>query len=151
LHAQVVEVRARGSTLAEVSFFFHLRHLYTAVLSDESGTLLVLTYEDYQQLCATYVDDASKAIDVVIGMVQDGGKAGKSQGSRGSAGMDLERSRQTPAVPADGQRVYAIANRDVHACQHSLRGHNGIQCRYFEYLVNCIHQCMISAVLTACV
>lgn len=94
------ETRARGQTLAEVSFFFRLRHLNTCVVSDGSATLLVLSHDDYQQLCATYVEDASKAIDVIITLVQDGGKAGKSQGSRGSSGAHNEAVSSRHACPA---------------------------------------------------
>jgi hypothetical protein len=71
--------------LGDVAFFFRLRHLYTAVVADTSSTLFMLTRDDYEQLCASYVDDAEKAMEAMISAVEGNGKAGKSQSSRGES------------------------------------------------------------------
>jgi hypothetical protein len=97
----VAETRGKGQVLGDVAFFFRLRHLHTAVVADSSSTLFTLAHDDYEQLCATYVDDAAKAMEAMISVVDDSGKAGKSQGSHGeSIGTQLcllcYKSRQTP-------------------------------------------------------
>jgi hypothetical protein len=79
---QLDSVRGKSELLAEISFFFRLRHLYTAIVGKVSTTLFKLTIEDYQQLSATYVDDADIAINQVINSLEAAsGAAGKSQTS----------------------------------------------------------------------
>jgi hypothetical protein len=85
---QIDGVRGKGELLAEVSFFFRLRHLYTATVGKASTSLFKLTYEDYQQLSASYVDDADIAITQVISNLEaSGGAANKSQSSVESTGL----------------------------------------------------------------
>lgn len=81
----MAETRGKGQVLGDIAFFFRLRHLYTAVVADTSSTLFTLARDDYEQLCASYVDDADKAMEAMISVVDDSGKAGKSQGSHGES------------------------------------------------------------------
>lgn len=85
---QVQETRGKGELLGEASFFFRLRHINTAVVAEGSTMLFVLSYDDYQQLCSAYVNDAAAVMDIIIDLVNDSGKAGKSQGSASSAGTN---------------------------------------------------------------
>lgn len=78
---QVQETRGKGELLGEASFFFRLRHINTAVVAEGSTMLFVLSYDDYQQLSSAYVSDAAAVMDIIIDLVNDSGKAGKSQGS----------------------------------------------------------------------
>jgi hypothetical protein len=83
---QVTENRSKGDLLGETAFFFQLRHINTATVAEGSTMLFVLSYEDYQQLGSTYVDDAAQVMELIIDLTNDTGKAGKSQGSGTSSG-----------------------------------------------------------------
>lgn len=102
---QVTSTRSKGSTVAEVSFFFRLRHgvlqpcdkhllthmlscstrtghlsmiylqslslhacraVYTAMVGKATAVLFVLSYDDFKQLSATYVEDGNKIMEVLI-------------------------------------------------------------------------------------
>lgn len=79
------ETRGKGELLGEASFFFRLRHINTAVVAEGSTMLFVLSYDDYQQLSSAYVTDAAAVMEIIIDLVNDSGKAGKSQGSSGGS------------------------------------------------------------------
>ena len=85
LCTQVQETRGKGELLGEASFFFRLRHINTAVVAEGSTMLFVLSYDDYQQLSSAYVTDAAAVMEIIIDLVNDSGKAGKSQGSSGES------------------------------------------------------------------
>ena len=90
---QVQETRGKGDLLGEASFFFRLRHINTAVVAEGSTMLFVLSYDDYQQLSSAYVSDAAAVMDIIIDLVNDAGKAGKSQGSASSGGDEAQGTR----------------------------------------------------------
>jgi hypothetical protein len=81
---QVAETRGKGELLGETAFFFRLRHINSAAVGEGSTMLFALSYDDYQQLGSAYVEDAAKVMDIIIDLVSDSGKAGKSQGSAGA-------------------------------------------------------------------
>jgi hypothetical protein len=86
---QLQEIRRKGELLGEAAFFFRLHHINTAVVAEGSTTLFLLLYDDYHQLCSTYVKDAAAVMETIIDLVNDAGKAGKSQGSAASAGSGI--------------------------------------------------------------
>ena len=95
---QVQETRGKGDLLGEASFFFRLRHINTAVVAEGSTMLFVLSYDDYQQLSSAYVSDAAAVMDIIIDLVNDSGKAGKSQGSANSGGNENEAQGTLPLL-----------------------------------------------------
>ena len=78
LGMQVDATRSKGEPLGEISFFFRLRHLYTAVVGPSTTTLFKLAYDDYKELAASYVDDAERVIEQMISQVEGGAQDGKS-------------------------------------------------------------------------
>lgn len=64
--AQVSESRTRGDTVGELSFFFRLRHLYTACVGKNRASVFVLPHNDYKQLAATYVDDDAAVLTALV-------------------------------------------------------------------------------------
>eukprot|EP00892_Ulva_mutabilis_P004253 jgi/Ulvmu1/219/UM001_0223.1 len=81
----VSETRSRGGTVGELSFFFRLRHLYTACVGKNRATVFVLPYSDYKQLAATYVDDDAA---VLAALVDSAGTGKARSGSISQALVD---------------------------------------------------------------
>jgi ankyrin repeat protein len=65
---QVLATRAKGETVGEVSFFFRMRHIYTAMVGKATAMLFVLSYDDFKQLAATYVDDHSTLMEALVSL-----------------------------------------------------------------------------------
>lgn len=63
--------------MGEVSFFFRLRHLYTACVGKTRATVFLLPYNDYKQLAATYPDDDA----TLLASLTDSVGTGKPQSS----------------------------------------------------------------------
>lgn len=95
LHAaQDVSIKSRGEAVGELAFIFRLRHLCSASVGKQIATLFALSVDDYQHLCATYVEDAGKVVEEIIQTVDSTGAAGKSQASANSASSALRSSEQ---------------------------------------------------------
>ena len=73
------------SALVTVVLQVSCRHLYSAVVGKSSSTLFKMSWDDYQQISATYVDDSSRAVEQVIANLDDSGNVDKSQSSMNSA------------------------------------------------------------------
>lgn len=52
------------------------RHLQSAVVGKSSSTLFKMGWDEYQQIASTYVDDASHALEQVIGLLDMGDDKG---------------------------------------------------------------------------
>jgi hypothetical protein len=87
LGMQTVAVKRKGDMVGEIAFFFRLRHITAASIGKAQATLFALSHDDYHQLSATYIDDATKLIESLTRTVEAQGPAGKSQASSGSKAM----------------------------------------------------------------
>jgi len=87
-------VKARGDLIGEVAFLFRLRHVQSAHIGKATATLFLLSSDDYQHVCASYVDDAAKVVEELIHTVESGSSAGRSQASGTSMASNALRTSQ---------------------------------------------------------
>lgn len=107
---QETSIKVKGDLIGELSFIFRVRHIYTACVGKAPATLFALGHDDYQQICSTYVEDASKVTDEVIHGADGSGAHGKSQASAGST-----TSASLEASSAAKQRVEDAIRRQTEA------------------------------------